>query len=426
MKNIIFIKSFLLFFVCSLYAVDEDKFMLGKSFFTIPWVEAPSATTARDGLGPLYNANSCVACHPFDGKGMLYTKTGSVSRSLIAKLSIEANNSFEHQNFLNYKGFVPEPVYGNQLSINATFGVKPEGIVDVSFEEKELTFFDGEKQVLLKPKYKVVDLNYGDMQPNTNISYRMAPTLYGLGLIDQISNEDILANEDVDDRDGDGISGKANFVYSNITKKYELGKFTYKASVPFFKEQIAGAAINDMGITTSIFQNENCTKFQKECNDAPKAKDKIDLPDNRLDAIKYYIENLKVNSTKKDEKYISGLAIFESLSCAKCHITTFKTKQNEVINPFSDFLLHDMGDDLADGRVEFKASKNEWRTTPLWGISLYEKMNKQKQRFLHDGRARDIQEAILWHGGEANNSKEGFMKLPKDKREELIKFIEEL
>lgn len=426
MKNIIFIKSFLLFFVCSLYAVDEDKFMLGKSFFTIPWVEAPSATTARDGLGPLYNANSCVACHPFDGKGMLYTKTGSVSRSLIAKLSIEANNSFEHQNFLNYKGFVPEPVYGNQLSINATFGVKPEGRVDVSFEEKELTFFDGEKQVLLKPKYKVVDLNYGDIQPNTNISYRMAPTLYGLGLIDQISNEDILANEDVDDKDGDGISGKANFVYSNITKKYELGKFTYKASVPFLKEQIAGAAINDMGITTSIFQNENCTKFQKECNDAPKAKDKIDLPDNRLDAIKYYIENLKVYTLKKDEKYNSGLAIFESLSCAKCHITTFKTKQNEVINPFSDFLLHDMGDDLADGRVEFKASKNEWRSTPLWGISLYEKMNKQKQRFLHDGRARDIQEAILWHGGEANNSKEGFMKLPKDKREELIKFIEEL
>lgn len=404
---------------------EYDKFILGRSFFVIPWVEAPSATTARDGLGPLFNANSCISCHPSNGRGTLISN-GVPSRSLVVRLSIDSSGSSEHEKLLKYKGFVPEPVYGNQLAINGIFGVDFEGKVKISFEEKEVVFPDGEKQVLLKPKYELENLNYGTLHKDSNISYRIAPSLNGIGLIESISNELILANEDIEDRDGDGISGRANFVYSNITKKVELGKYTWKASTAFLKEQIAGAAVNDMGLTTTIFQDDNCTKSQKECNNAPKPRDEIDLPNNRLDAISFYLKNIKTYVPKETKEYKEGLALFESISCAKCHISSFETKKGFKIAPFSDFLLHDMGEDLADGRVEFMANKNEWRTAPLWGLALHEEINKEKPSLLHDGRAKSFQEAILWHGGEAQKSKENFMNLPKEKREQLIRFLEEL
>jgi len=418
-------KSTLLNHVSNLNDEEYDKFILGRSFFVIPWVEAPSATTARDGLGPLFNANTCISCHPSNGKGTLLNDN-LASRSLVARLSIDANESDLHKDVLDKKGFVPEPNYGSQLSINGIHGVDFEGKVKIDFDEFEVIFPDGEKQILVKPKYSLENLNYGSLHKDTNISYRMAPSLNGIGLIELIDDKDILANEDYDDKNSDGISGHANFVYSNITKKVELGKYTHKASVAFLKEQVSGAASNDMGITTTIFPNENCTKIQKECNEAPKPKDDIDLPDERVDAITYYLKHIKTYEPKKTKEYKEGLELFEQISCSKCHISSFDTKKGFKISPFSDFLLHDMGENLSDGRVEFKANKNEWRTAPLWGLALHEKINKEKPRLLHDGRARSFQEAILWHGGEAQNSKENYMNLPKEKREKLIKFLEEL
>lgn len=436
-KKLFIAKSLVVVFATGLFALNDkpvdglnddeyDKFMLGKSFFAVPWVEAPSVTTARDGLGPLFNANSCIACHPSNAQGKLFNKDGFVSRSLIAKLSIKSNDSKEHKESLKYKGFVPNEVYGGQLSISAIHGVDFEGKIKVDFEEFETIFPDGEKQVLLKPKYSLESLNYGVMSQDTNVSYRLAPTLYGMGLIELISNEDILKNVDENDSNNDGISARANYVYSNITKKEELGKYTWKAGVYSLKEQIASAAHNDMGLTTSIFPYENCTSVQKECNNTPKARDKIDLPDERLDAITFYLKNLKAYNPKFTQKYKDGLEIFEQISCAKCHISSFDTKKGFKVYPYSDFLLHDMGQELSDGKVEFKASEREWRTAPLWGLSLHEKINKEKPRLLHDGRARTFQEAILWHGGEAQNSKENYMNLPKEKREKLLKFLEEL
>jgi CxxC motif-containing protein (DUF1111 family) len=451
-KNIFIIKSLVVIFATGLFAVDNsdkylsndknnsiflkpinnlndeqyDKFILGRSFFTIPWVESPSVTTARDGLGPLFNANTCISCHPSNGRGTLINKDGFSSRSLVARLSIKSNDSKEHQEFLKYKGFVPSSVYGNQLSINGIHGIDFEGNIKIDFEEVEVIFPDSEKQLLLKPKYSLVNLNYGALSEDSNVSYRLAPTLNGMGLITLISDEDILKNEDINDKNEDGISGRANWVYSNLTKKEELGKYTWKASVASLKEQVAGAASNDMGLTTSIFPNENCTSFQKECNEAPKAKDFIDLPDERLDAVTYYLKNIKTYTPKITKEYKEGLEIFEQISCSKCHISSFDTKKGFKVFPYSDFLLHDMGEELSDGRVEFKANQNEWRTAPLWGLALHEKINKEKPRLLHDGRARSFQEAILWHGGEAIKAKENYMNLPKEKREKLLKFLEEL
>ena len=421
-------KSLLLKPFPSLNDEQYDKFILGRSFFVIPWVEAPSATTARDGLGPLFNANTCVSCHPANGRGTLFNENVE-SRSLVVRLSIDSPSLIKsdlHKSLLEKKGFIPEPVYGNQLAINGIHGVDFEGRIKIDFDEVLVDFPDGEKQILLKPKYSLENLNYGALHEDANISYRIAPTLNGIGLIESISKKDILANEDEFDKNNDGISGRANFVYSNITKKEELGKYTWKASVTSLKEQVAGAASNDMGLTTTIFPNENCTETQKACNEADKAKDAIDLPDDRLEAVTYYLKNIKTYESKKSKEYIEGLALFEQISCAKCHISSFATSKGFKISPFSDFLLHDMGEDLADGRVEFKANKNEWRTAPLWGLALHEKINNEKPRLLHDGRARTFQEAILWHGGEAQKSKENYMNLPKEQREKLIKFLEEL
>jgi CxxC motif-containing protein (DUF1111 family) len=401
-----------------------DKFILGRSFFAIPWVEAPSATTARDGLGPLFNANTCISCHPSNGRGTLFNDN-LTSRSLVARISIESNNSKEHKNIQKKNGFIPHNIYGSQLSINGIHGVPFEGKVKIEFQEQKVSFPDGEIDTLLKPKYSLENLNYGALD-NANISYRIAPSLNGMALIELISKKDILKNVDLEDKNNDGISAKANFVYSNISKKMELGIYTWKASVPTLKEQVSNAAINDMGITTSIHKNDNCTTFQEECNNADKARDKIDLPDDRLDAITYYLKNLKSYSSKRDKKFEEGLEIFEQISCAKCHISSFDTTKGFKVYPYSDFLLHDMGEELADGRVEFDANKSEFRTAPLWGLSLHEKINKKDVRLLHDGRARTFQEAILWHGGEAKASKENYMNLPKEKREKLIEFLKGL
>jgi CxxC motif-containing protein (DUF1111 family) len=412
--------------VSNLNDEEYDQFILGRSFFVIPWVEAPSATTARDGLGPLFSANTCISCHPSNGRGTLFTKDNEVSRALVPRLSINSDNSLKHQMKLEKNGFIEHEVYGSQLSINANHGVPFEGKVKVKFEEKKVKFPDGEIAILEKPIYSLENLNYGKLDKNTNISYRIAPSLNGMSLIDLISNDDILKNVDEEDVNNDGISGKANFVYSNITKKNELGKYTWKASVAFLDEQVANAAINDMGLTTNIHPFDNCTEAQIECNNAPKARDEIDLTQERLDAITYYLKHLKSYSSKQTKEYQEGLEIFDEISCSKCHISTFDTSKGFKVSPFSDFLLHDMGDELSDGRVEFKASASEFRTAPLWGLSLHEKINKKKPRLLHDGRAKNFQEAILWHGGEASIAKENYMNLAKEKREKLIKFLEGL
>lgn len=419
-------KSLLLESIDGLTDEEYDQFILGRSFFTIPWVEAPSVTTARDGLGPLFNANSCVSCHPKNGRGTLFTKEQYPSRALVARLSIPSSNSDEHKLLVKKTGFVPEPVYGSQISINGVHGVPFEARVSIKFEEIEIKFPDGEVDTILKPKYNLIDKNYGDLSKDTSITYRIAPSLNGLGLLEKISNEDILKNVDEFDKNNDGISGKVNMVYSPLTKKEEIGKYTWKASSSTLIEQIAGAAHNDMGLTTSLFDVENCTDFQKECNEAPKSKDKFDITNMRLNAIDFYIKNIKTYVARKDKEYKEGLEIFESISCSSCHIKSFKTKSGFEIEPFSDLLLHDMGEDLSDGRSEFKATKNEWRTAPLWGLALHEKITGKNPRLLHDGRARNFQEAILWHGGEANASKEAYMNLPKEKREKLINFLGKL
>lgn len=419
-------KKTLLKHVENLSDEEYDKFILGRSFFKIPWVEAPSATTARDGLGPLFNANTCNSCHPSNGRGNLYNEKGTLSRAVIPKLSIPSKGLKEELEFLKTNALIPEPSYGGQVAINGTANVKYEAKPEIKFDEIEVKFPDGEVDTILKPSYILNDLQYGALHKDTIITFRIAPSLNGLGLIEDIPNEQILANVDEFDENKDGISGRVNYAYSPITKKKEIGKYSWKAANTTILHQSADAAINDMGLTTTIFPKDKCTDKQVACKEAPKARHQIDLPDFRLQAVDFYIKKRQTYSAKKDKAYEEGLALFKQISCAKCHIDSFTTKSGLEISPFTDLLLHDMGEGLADGRTEFNASGSEWRTPALWGLSLHEKINNKKPRLLHDGRARNFQEAILWHGGEAQASKEAFMHLDKQKREKLLNFLKRL
>ncbi len=412
---------------------ELDKFILGKSFFRIPWVEAPSATTARDGLGPLFNANTCLSCHPNNGSSSVYNKENEISRGYISRLSIPSNGSLEHQNQLKYKGFVQDPVYGSQISVNGTKNVPFEAKPLIKYEKKKIVYPDGKVVYLKSPlkgrEHQLAELNYGKLHGGVSITNRVAQPLIGLGLLEKLSDGQILENQDINDTDGDGISGKANMVYSPQHGGFKVGRYTWKASASTVKYQSAAAANNDMSLTTSLFPDENCTAAQKECNNAPKGDplrggSPFDLPDQRLDAVAFYLKNLKAPKSVIREK--KGEELFAAIGCASCHIPTFTLSNGYKIRPFSDLLLHDMGEELSDGRREFLAEASEWRTAPLWGIGKREKALGQKPDLLHDGRAGTIEEAILWHAGEALRAKENFMNLSESQRESIIKYIKEL
>jgi len=419
--------------ISGLNDAQQDQFIVGKSFFHIPWVEAPSATTARDGLGPLFNANTCASCHPHNGLGSVYNKKGEISRSYVTRLSIPSNGSKEDQKRLKVAGFVEEPVYGSQISINAVPGVTYEAKPLLRYRELTVTYPDGEKVTLKEPlhgiEYQLTDLQYGDMHKEVSITNRLAPALVGLGLLEQVTDAQILAYQDIDDRDGDGISGKANRVYSIVDGRFRVGRYTWKASAPSVLQQSAAAAYNDMGLTNPLFPNENCTKYQKACLNAPKADldragTPYDLPMERLQAISFYLKHLKIPKSTITQK--EGEKLFLTIGCIKCHRASFRLASAYSIKPFSDLLLHDMGEALSDGRSEFLATAREWRTAPLWSLGKYEKALGQPPELLHDGRAKSIEEAILWHGGEAKSAQERFMNLSKEEREKVIAYIREL
>ncbi|MEA2099310.1 MAG: di-heme oxidoredictase family protein [Campylobacterota bacterium] len=400
---------------------QEDIQMLGKSFFTIPWVEAPAATTARDGLGPLFSANTCIHCHPYNGAGVPTDSDGKISRSLVMRLSIKAEKNINNDLMLR-DGFIPEPTYGGQLSVNGTSDTPYEGVVDVTYSTILGKYDDGSSYQLQNPHYTISNLQYGNFAKNTNIAPHIGLALVGLGALEMIDEKTILAKEDIEDKNKDGISGKANWVYNPETNATELGRFTWKAASPSVKVQSANAAHNDMGLSNPLYPQHNCTDKQEECQKAIQGRYDFDLPMQRLDAITFYLKSLKIPSQRKTANFEKGKEIFNDLGCVKCHTPSYDISDGNKIHPYSDLLLHDMGDALSDGHTMFKADANEFRTPPLWGLGLYEKVSGNTA-LLHDGRARSIEEAILWHGGEAEKQKESFKALSKEKRDFLVEFI---
>lgn len=407
---------------------EQDRLVIGKSFFSVPWVAAPSATTARDGLGPLFNSNTCASCHQASTAGRMLTENGHPTRAMVVKLAQPHRHAGRDKTTVT----VPDPVYGYQIAINGVSGVRFEARPGLGAHIKKVVFPDGTQVNLTWHTPYLEQLNYGLLSTDTTLNLRLAPMLNGTGLIEQIPEQAILAGADPDDLDGNGISGRPNWVYDPLHKVFMLGRFGYKASQSSVMMQTADAAAHDMGLTNPYYPQEQCTPAQTACLQAPAGRtsaagETLDLPMNRLEAISFYVNHLngsvRQNNGVLPQAFMAGKQQFNTIGCAQCHRPAFKTVKGISIFPYSDFLLHDMGPELADGRPEFEAGTNEWKTAPLWGGAT---KKREGWRFLHDGRAASHLEAILWHGGEAGAARQAFMQLSAPEREQLIQFLESL
>lgn len=418
----------------------EMDFKLGNGLFRKLWVAAPASTKASDGLGPLYNARGCQNCHLKDGRGRPPAGPDEPATSMFLRLSIPGGTAPEE--IRDYLATRPDPVYGGQLQDFAAPGLVPEGRMVITYEERPVTLADGTVVVLQAPRYAVADLAMGPLHPEVMISPRVAPQMIGLGLLEAIPAEDILAWEDPDDRDGDGISGRANIVWSTEFDQPMLGRFGLKAGSPTVKEQSAGAFAGDMGLSTHLHPDPwgDCTEAQTACRTAPHGQDAgvrdgLEVDRESLDLVTFYSRNLAVPERRDvdAQNVLRGKRVFHDAGCADCHRPKFVThrladqpeQSFQLIWPYTDLLLHDMGEGLADHRPEGRATGREWRTPPLWGIGITETVSGHT-RFLHDGRARNLLEAILWHGGEAEAARQRVIALPAPDRADLIAFLESL
>lgn len=405
---------------------QEGDFKIGNSFFEQDWVMAPSSTTARDGLGPVFNARSCAACHNKDGRGLPPLALDEKPLGLLFRLSIPGTTP--------EGGPVPEPNYGGQLQNRANPGIPLEGDVLVDYDEIPGSYGDGEAFSLRNPLYLFFDLGFGDFQEDFMFSPRIAPQMPGMGLLEAIAQEDIESYADPEDVDGDGISGRPNYVWDVIAGETTLGRFGWKANVPSVRQQVSGAFHGDIGITSSIFPGQPCTAVQTDCLNAVDGG-MPEIQDDVLDLVVFYSQTLAVPGRRdwEDPDVLAGKKIFNEIGCAQCHRQKFTTAGDfpmaplagQSIFPYTDLLLHDMGEGLADHRPDFEADGREWRTPPLWGVGLIETVNGHNF-LLHDGRARGLAEAILWHGGEGEAAKERFRNLTKVEREQLLTFLRSL
>jgi CxxC motif-containing protein (DUF1111 family) len=403
----------------------QTFFGVGNSLFNRNWVTAPSSTEGIDGLGPTFNAISCSGCHFLDGRGRP-PNPGEKMISALVRLSVPGVDE--------QGGPVGEPSYGGQLNPSGILGVPGEGTAVLTWDETRIQYGDGTWFQLRKPTITFTDLAFGPMAADVMTSLRTAPTTAGLGLLELVPEADILALADPDDADGDGISGRPNMVWDVEAGATRLGRLGWKANQPSMRQQSAGAFLGDIGITSPIFPAQNCPPAQTACATAPDGKgaDPAELDERKLSRITYYGLTLAVPARRnvQDPQVLEGKRLFTDAGCAGCHTPVLKTGTaeavpelaNQTIRPFTDLLLHDMGEGLADGRPDFLADGREWRTPPLWGIGLSQIVNGHTL-YLHDGRARNLSEAILWHGGEAESAREAFRTMPERERAALLAFL---
>lgn len=419
---------------------QELEFKLGNGLFKKIWVFSPASTKASDGLGPLYNARSCQRCHLKDGRGHVPEQPDYSSTTMFLRVSVPGPVPRGLEAVSDYIGTAPDPSYGSQLQDFSAPGIAPEYKLKVEYEEFEVALNGGETATLRRPGYTASNLGYGPLAEGAMLSPRVAPPMIGLGLLEAIPAADILAHADEDDADGDGISGRANLVWSQEFNRILLGRFGLKAGAPTVHHQSAAAFSGDIGISTPLFPAHagECTDLQTACHSAPHGGDdsretEIDQPN--MDLVTFYSRNLGVPARRNADnpKVLRGKQVFYDSGCTSCHVPKFVThrlqdrpeQSFQLIWPYSDLLLHDMGEGLADNRPEGRATGREWRTAPLWGIGLTQQVSP-RATFLHDGRARTLLEAVLWHGGEAEAAKTRVVELPPQDRAALIAFLESL
>ncbi|MBO3758728.1 di-heme oxidoredictase family protein [Ciceribacter sp. L1K22] len=420
---------------------EEETFKLGNALFRKLWVSSPSSTQASDGLGPLFNARACQNCHLKDGRGHP-PEGGADATSMFLRLARPARTEAERQALdnLDVVNF-PDAVYGSQFQDMAVPGLASEGEMTIRYEEVAVTLGDGSVVSLRRPSYGVSNLGYGPIGEETTLSPRIANPMIGMGLLQAIAESDILAKADPEDVDGDGISGRAARARDHRSGELKLGRFGWKAQNASVRDQSASAFAGDIGISSPDAPRHfgDCTDAQSACLAMPTGVQTrlgdTEAPDPVLDLVTFYSENLAVPARRNvdNDSVLAGKAAFYRAGCISCHTPKYVTSRRadnkahafQLIWPYTDLLLHDMGEGLADGQQVGDASGREWRTPPLWGIGLTDRVNGHTF-FLHDGRARNLAEAILWHGGEAQAARDAFALMDTSTRANLISFLESL
>ncbi len=426
----------------------ELDFKLGNGLFKKLWVTSPSSTLASDGLGPVYNARSCQRCHLKDGRGHTPEGPDDSAVSMFLRLSVPAPQDdplTQLEAYLTKLGdnldrTRPEPAYGGQLQDFAVAGHAAEGQMRIAYTQREVPLSGDEVATLRVPSYSIDNLGYGPVAPDVQISPRVAPPMIGLGLLEAIPAADILAHADPDDEDGDGISGKPQIVWSAVHNQPMLGRFGWKAGNVSVLEQSASAFLGDIGISNPVFDGAagDCTIAQEVCLRGPHGDNDArgtEVDAEGLELVAFYSRNLGVPARRDMDApgVLHGKQVFYDTGCVSCHTPKHVThrlvdqpeQSFQLIWPYTDLLLHDMGEGLADNRPEGRASGREWRTPPLWGIGMTQNVNGHTQ-FLHDGRARSLLEAILWHGGEAEPQRDAVVAMDPADRAALIEFLESL
>jgi CxxC motif-containing protein (DUF1111 family) len=394
-------------------------FAHGRTVFNRPWLAAPAQDEHFSGLGPLFNRLSCAACHPRNGGGYAPDNASEPMRTMLVRLSVAGLGPHGGPN--------PHPSYGDQLNEEGIPGVAGEGRAHLHWHEVRETLPGGLVVRLRRPEIRFSRLAYGPMGKDALTSARIAPPVFGLGLLAAVPEDDILA---IAAQNG----GRPNRVWDAGLGRTVLGRFGWKANQPSVLQQLAGAMLGDMGITSVLFPDQNCTPAQTQCRQAAQGP-QPEVSASQLLALETYHLGLGVPARRgaDDPTVKAGEALFAELGCAACHRPALRTGPhpslaqlaNQDIHPYTDLLLHDMGPGLADGRPDFLAGGADWRTAPLWGLGL-RRVVEPRAGLLHDGRARTAIEAILWHGGEAKAAADGVRRLAPPKRDALLRFLDSL
>ncbi|MGP5212877.1 di-heme oxidoreductase family protein [Psychrobacter immobilis] len=440
----------------NLTASRKGHFFIGNAFFRQPWVIAPASTDSRDGLGALFNVAACQSCHVKDGRGHAPMTSDDDADSLLIRLAMPATTDEQRQQLQNSLiEKVVHPMYGGQLQDRGIQGVPAEARIAVQWTDKPITFADGHIETLRAPTFNLTKPGYGAFDNDLMVSPRVALPMIGLGLLEQIPDEAIKkqAVDNKNSTNGD-ISGKFNWVMDPQTGKHALGRFGWKAGQTKLITQNQSAFNEDMGLTSNIRPHESCMPTQTACMNATTGADEqgngkppVEVNDEVAKFVEFYTRNLAVPHRRDadDTLVLAGKKRFYDMGCQSCHTPRYQLpktdddhleQHGQVIYPYTDLLLHDMGDDLADRtiagklpakniQVEFLANSYEWRTPALWGIGLAQTVDPQAT-FLHDGRARTLMEAVLWHGGEAQKQQQKVLKLDKQGRSELNAFLQSL
>lgn len=394
---------------------------IGDTKFSSAFVTAPAHV--NPGIGPLFNNISCGSCHPSQGSGT--PPQAGQTAGLESFFLLLSNGAVDE-----HGAPADVPGFGNQLQNNSSYGKPKEGDYAITYTNQTYTYPDGSTVILRVPTYNISN-TYLPFPANTKVSPRMAPSVFGLGLLENIGDATLIAMSNQAQTDTNIIYGKVQYVWDVIKNQLSVGRFGHKCERPTVEQQVAEALNQDIGVTNKLFPVENSFGQSQYYDDGLNPE----ITDSTLNALIYYIRTIAVPARRNvtDASVMRGEQLFKEAKCAGCHHPTVVTDvnvilpqvSNQTIHPYTDLLLHDLGPGLADGRAVYNASGQEWRTCPLWGIGLTQIVTGQTT-FLHDGRATTLEQAILWHGGQANYSKNFFTRLPKTSRDDVIAFLNSL